>query len=435
MNIDEIIGLLLAIIGGALVVWALVKVVTKKRDYTDNDHARESSSHEYTTETINVPSVGEPPQSYSQNNVTTGSRVFTLRELKKEKENKYSWDETGCVFEINTDGSVTVVGSFDPVELLIDPIIEEYESMIENGLLDMLPNTWAYYDARSSSEGSLFLTNGEHQYELDISMPSIEGIKSGSFHEISVEEEVPLPIRILLERRKGVLILMPMNYKEYILSLGAYEYLKRVFSNNDDEVYPSISTPYAIGGYWVSLNGDTSKLRKVSFAYGENDEYRCCNVTFESGVSEVTGLIKSSVIYPLPQEIALENIAKGAIALSLVRTQFLKDAILLDMLPFPMSFTLKENGQTINVYSVFDEPQTIPMRSDRITIPIIGERSVSFSIGDYELIEDILDYAGIEIGRDGIVKLIIESNVDMSIDLIVQSGENIKTIKIGELIG
>ena len=69
-------------------------------------------------------------------------RRFTLAELRAAPDGMYHWDEGGSVFAVNDDGSVTMVGTFDPSEA--DPVTELYENLVSDGLGEMLPAHWTF---------------------------------------------------------------------------------------------------------------------------------------------------------------------------------------------------------------------------------------------------------------------------------------------------
>lgn len=407
---------ILIIIGCALLPLLILRFFNRKsrdngeEDFTDPDE-----------EYHNTPTAPTPQPS---------GRQFTLAELRQAEAGKYSWDETGCVFEINSDGSVTVVGHFDPAELVADPILELYGRMEADGLPDMLPRIWSMYVRKAENEPyrKFILASGNEYMAADDFGPDIADIKEIDFCRFEDDALYPMT-DLLLKANEAHIILMPCNEKEFILSLGAQAYITRIF---EGRVRVRISSPAVMGAFWSAINSNRISASNFSFAFGSGDDYRCCNMISGDGVYEVQQLLTSSIIQPADELSALDRIARGCITQFLILEGNIKNVLLLGMLPCTMSLLLKENGRVIKIYDIIGESIAIPIRREEKDITISPGNTVSFLIGENELIEDLISEYGIPYGS---IDISIESYADMNIILKIKASGRNYEINIGNLIG
>ena len=356
---------------------------------------------------------------------------FTLAEIKQAEEGKYSWDETGCVFEINTDGSVTVVGRFDPTELLVDPVQEMIERLHADGLIDMLPQMWSFHAVNNrDGECDVFVfANNDDILSITVCPHSIDEIITSELIPNSFDGGKSGITFILSKNDEGVLMLLPSNETEYILSLGAKACLQRAFG---DKVRVEISSPSVMGAFGIAITRPKNKATKISFAFAPNDNYMCCNLSAENGIYEVTELLSSSILQPIESNIALGHIAKGCLAQSLVLEGYIKDCLLIDMLPYSLSLLLKANGRVVKIYDFTNGPITIPAKLSEKDIIVDSSKQLSFLIGSNELIEDVMTECDVPIGN---ITAEVEVNSDMDIALSITANSHEFKINIGQLIG
>ena len=373
-----------------------------------------------------VPNGSFPATPVSHNN----DRCFTLAELKQAERGTYSWDETGCVFKINSDGSVTVVGRFDPAELLVDPVQEMIERLDNDGLIEMLPRMCCFHAVNNKgAEDDAFVLVWNDDIISAPACLTIEEVKAASLIISSLEGGKSVITHILSKTANGYLTLMPSNEKEYILSLGAKACVERAFG---DKVRVRISSPAVMGAFGIAIKRKTDKQSKISFAFGENEDYMCCNLLAENGFYEVQKLLHSSIIQPSENFSALQHIAKGCMAQSLIREGRVTNHLLIDMLPYTMSLLLKENGRVIKIYDCISEPAPIPTRQGDKDINVEANKTLSFLIGSNEMIEDVITECN---APDGKIGAFIELDSNMDVEIKITSQYNDYKIKVGQLIG
>ncbi len=405
---------ILVILGGVVIVYLLVKLFRHKSCEEEDDTL--------------IMAVGADSISDVQQDT---NRFFTLAELKQAEEGKYSWDDTGCVFEINPDGSVTIIGYFDPAELTVDPVQEICGRLDDAGLMEMLPIMWCFHTI-SSKDGecdAFVVAWNDEMFSLPVCPYTIEEVKMISLIPSSFHRGKSVINSILSKTRGGVLTLMPCNEKEYIFSLGAKACVKRVVGNN---ITVCISSPAVMGAFGIAVNNRGDKSSRISFAFGDDDDYLCCNMTADNGVCEVQKLLHRSVILPMESATALQHIAKGCMVQSLIHYGYVKNFRLHDMLPYTMSLLLKENGNVINIYDLINESTTIPARQGGGVINTDINKTLSFLIGSNELIEDIVAECGVPYGK---VEAFIEIDSEMSVVIIITSDTQDYKINVGEIIG
>lgn len=378
------------------------------------------------------PNIGEPQSdTLISRDLSNSNRLFTLADIKQAVEGKYSWDDTGCVFEINSDGSVTIVGHFDPAELFVDPIQEMIERLNTDGLIDMLPRMCCFQTVNDKGgENEEFVLVWDDDILSFPACPyTIEKVKAASLIISPLEGGKSVVIHLLSKIANGYLTLLPSNEKEYILSLGAKACVERAFGDN---VSVKISSPAVMGAFGIAIARATDKQSKISFAFGEDEDYMCCNLLAENGVYEVQKLLHSSIIQPSKTFSALQHIAKGCIVHSLIREGCLTNHLLIDMLPYTMSLLLKENGRVIKIYDCISEPVSLPTKQGDNDINVDVNKALSFLIGSNELIEDVIAESNAPKGKIG---AFIELDSNMDVEIKITSQYNDYKINVGQLIG
>lgn len=363
--------------------------------------------------------------------IQDNDRRFTLAELKQAGADKYSWDETGCVFEINSDGSVTTIGRFDPAELNVDPVQEMFERLDNDGLIEMMPQIWSIYAANSqeSEKDTFIVVHNDEIFSVASRPQTVEDINAGSLIPLSNDEVEADAALILSKITNGYLTLMPSNEKEYILSLGAKSCIERAFDNN---IKVRISSPAVMGAFGIAIARTSNQSSEISFAFGDGEDYMCCNLFAEDGVCKVLNLLRSSVIQSGEKHATLQHIAKGCLAQSLISEKQISDYLLIDMLPYTVSLLLKKNGRVIKIYDCIDEPTSIPTRMEDKDINVDAGKILSLLIGSNELIGDLMAECNAPNGK---IDVFIEIDPDMGVIINTLSNEENYKINIGELIG
>lgn len=416
MEVISVLGiaLLIGILGGII-------LAIRRQHSSSEDEDIESQLH--------VPPVGPPPGVVPNSPEPQNSdRWFTLDELKQAEDGRYSWDETGCVFEINSDGSVTTVGRFDPAELRVDPVQEMFERLNNDGLIEMLPRMWSFHAVNNGGgkNDTFVVAWNDDILSVPACPHTIDEVKTVSLIPSSFEGGKSVIAFILSKTANGYLTLLPSNETEYILSLGAKACVERAFGN---KVRVRITSPCVMGAYGIAITHASDKSSRISFAFGEGEDYMCCNMIADNGVYEVTELLHNSIIQPAETFIALQHIAKGCMAQFLVREGCVTNYLLLDMFPYTMSLLLKENGRVIKIYDWVSEPTTIPTLWE---MSIDSTKTLSFLIGSNELIEDLITEFNIP---DGKIEASIELDVNTNVMIKIASTVNDYKINVGELIG
>lgn len=187
-----------------------------------------------------------------------------------------------------------------------------------------------------------------------------------------------------------------------------------------------------MGAFGIAIARASDKQSKISFAFGEGEDYMCCNLLADDGVYEVQKLLSSSIIQPTETNTALQHIAKGCLVQSLIHERRVTNHLLIDMLPYAMSLLLKENGRIIKIYDLIREPVSIPTRQGNKEINIDSNQALSFIIGSNELIEDVISEYNIPYGN---IEAFIEIDANMGVLIIIISNNNEYKINIGQLIG
>lgn len=413
------------LIAGIIVCWCLFRIFTNEDSDEDSDEDDE-----------------DPPKADTPDDDTdvTPTRTFTIQELLQNQD-KYSWDENGCVFEVNADGSVTLVGKFDPAGLQAGPHQGIYEQMAANGLLEMLPRMWSYTVYAEHSIGhitSFIMTSEDGCLFPSCDISNFHGtINQISFSRFTHDGPISPIIDSLRKSGTGLIILMPGNEKEFILSLGAQSCINRIFKG---KVRVRISSPATMGAFNAAFNRNHAS-GKVSFAFGHGEDFKCCTMAvgktlhvMRTGQAEIHYVVKelstSSIIQPTENTIALQQIAQGCIQLSKPYCGYLFDKI-----PYTMSLLLKENGQPVKIHNLSIEPDPSDpsvSKSSPLAIAVMPTQSLAFMIGSFEIVEDLVSESK---SPYGLIVVSVECNHDSTMVISTKSAGNIYKINIGELIG
>ncbi len=411
---EEAIVVFLAVLVCIILVYSLVGLFRRKPVEREDTNLAE-------------PQIDNP----ASNEQLNPNRLFTLAELRQAENGRYSWDESGCVFEINSDGSVTIVGRFDPAELFVDPVQEMIERLNNDGLVEMLPRMWSFHAINNrGGENDIFVIGCDNDL---LSVPAcpheMDEINAESLMLSSCEGGKSVITSILSKTADGYLTLMPSNEKEYIFSLGAKACIERTFGN---KIRVKVSSPAVMGAFGIATTRASDKQSKISFAFGENEDYMCCNMLADNGVCEVQQLLRNSIIQPTEVFTALQHIARGCMVQTLIREGRVRNYVLLDMVPYTMSFLLKRDERVIKIYDCIGEPINIPIREGEKDITVDANEKLSFLIGSIELIEDVISECNASNGK---MDASIELDSEMSVMIKITSDANDYIINVGELIG
>ena len=374
-----------------------------------------------------------PPFVNSMPGVIHGdNRIFTLAELKRSEEGKYSWDDTGCVYEINPDGSVTIVGHFDPTELLIDPKQQLYNNLIDDGFFDMLPKLWGVYDPRHDeiSHSKFWLSYNNTISYINILSGSIDDVRTAGLSVYNADYDIDPLLSVILDCTvETTIILLPSNEQEFILSLGIQSCIRRHFGK---QIIVRISSPCVMGAFGVAIKNGAEDISNISFAYDDGDNYSCCNLFVDKGVCEVRSILSSSVILPLALNETLLLIAKGCMTQSLILAWEVKDYLLLDMIQCPISLLLKEDDHVVKIYELYKQPLIIPTIKTQNDVVIRSNQVLSLVIGTNEIVSNIIQECDSD---NGTFDISAETDANMNIELIISKDNNKYKINIGEFIG
>ena len=305
------------------------------------------------------------------------------------------------------------------------------ERLNNDGLIEMLPRMCCFHTVndKCGDDDAFVLVWNDDILSVPACPHTIEEVKAASLIISSLESGKSVITDILSKTANGYLTLLPSNEKEYILSLGAKACVERALG---DKVRIKISSPAVMGAFGIAIKRTPDKQSKISFAFGEDEDYMCCNLLAENGVYEVQMLLHSSIIQPSETFSALQHIAKGCMVQSLIREGHVTNHLLIDMLPYTMSLLLKENGRVIKIYDCIDEPTSIPTRQGDKDINVDVNKVLSFLIGSNELIEDVIAKCNAPNGKIG---AFIELDSNMDIEIKITSQYNDYKIKVGQLIG
>lgn len=367
-------------------------------------------------------------------------RRFTLAELRAAPDGMYHWDEGGSVFAVNDDGSVTMVGTFDPTEA--DPVTELYENLVSDGLGEMLPAHWTFLISPGNEDMSWHYYASIPEGGYDVVLPDfgIGGSKPELVRIIDEGRIVPYEssrgwpgcIEALVHTGAGWVVLMPADQTEYTLSLGAKACIERHLAGR---VQVHITSPAAMGAFWAALKPGANAHTRVSFAFGEGDSYQCCNLSAADGVYRVDSVAGQSIILPLERQTAIIQILTGALALSFVDAGQLGQTEFDDMLYYPVALAVVGGTASTALYGSVN-PTPLPIAKGWFDISVPPGSCLALWIGHCltPVLQDVLAECGLAAPADIRAKIEIEAKGDMVIEIHAADGM-ITTINVGQLIG
>ncbi len=367
-------------------------------------------------------------------------RRFTLAELRAAPDGMYHWDEGGSVFAVNDDGSVTMVGTFDPTEA--DPVTELYENLVSDGLGEMLPAHWTFLISPGNEDMSWHYYASIPEGGYDVVLPDfgIGGSKPELVRIIDEGRIVPYEssrgwpgcIEALVHTGAGWVVLMPADQTEYTLSLGAKACIERHLAGR---VQVHITSPAAMGAFWAALKPGANAHTRVSFAFGEGDSYQCCNLSAADGVYRVDSVAGQSIILPLERQTAIIQILTGALALSFVDAGQLGQTEFDDMLYYPVALAVVGGTASTALYGSVN-PTPLPIAKGWFDISVPPGSCLALWIGHCltPVLQDVLAECGLAAPADIRAKIEIEAKGDMVIEIHAANGM-ITTINVGQLIG
>lgn len=317
---------------------------------------------------------------------------------------------------------------FTTAELAGSSLRDAYEKMQAAGLTDMLPRLWALMTGCDDRSRSFIFACGDTALEAVGVVPDLDGVKRASFYPMEEGAEIPPVLQRLIEHGGGVVILLPSDPTEFILSLGAQAYLRRLYGDN---LRVRIAAPAAMGAFWSAANITRPGLSRVSFAYGEADDCLCCDISVEDGICEITSLAPSPVMRPPDTATALERIARGTLLQCGVMTKQ-ATGLLIDMFPYNVSLLLKEDGRVIQVITPVPGPKLIPAKEKCKNIRLIPGMTLSLLLAGHELIDDLLARCGLP---PETISVTVSIDSDMAIGVTVSSSSGTAALDLGSQIG
>lgn len=443
---------LLVIIGAALLVIVMCLATRRRKP---RDGAADGSG-------VGGGYAGASASAYDRPRTDVGSfgtdgaamRRFTLAELRAAPDGMYHWDEGGSVFAVNDDGSVTMVGTFDSSE--VDPVTELYEDLVSDGLGEMLPAHWTFLISPGNEDASwhYYASIPEGGYEVVMPDFGIGGSKPELVKIIDKGRIIPYEssrgwpgcIEALIHTGTGWVVLMPADQTEYTLSLGAKACIERHFAGR---AQVHITSPAAMGAFWAALKPGANAHTRVSYAFGEDDSYQCCNLSAADGVYRVDSVVGQSIIRPLERQASVIQVLTGALALSFVDAGQLVQTEFRDMLYYLVALTVV--GGTA---SALDNPTSVPIANDGfvvyglvnpasqptaegwfdISVPSGGRLVLLIGLRPTPVLQDVLAECGLAAPADIRAKIEFEAKGDIKIEVHAANGM-ITTINVGQLIG
>ncbi len=391
---------------------------------------------------------GTPGGAYDRSGADAGGfgtegaamRRFTLAELRAAPDGKYHWDEGGSVFAVNDDGSVSMVGTFDPSEA--DPDTELYEALMTDGLGEMLPAHWTFLISPGNEDMSWHYYASIPEGGYEVVMPDFgTGVPKPELVRIIDEGRIipyessrgwPGCIEALVHTGAGWVVLMPADQTEYTLSLGAKACIERHLAGR---VQVHITSPAAMGAFWAALKPGANAHTRVSFAFGEGDSYQCCNLSAADGVYRVDSVAGQSIILPLERQTAIIQILTGALALSFVDAGQLVQTEFDDMLYYPVALAVVGGTASTALYgSVNPAPLPIAKGWFDISVPPGGRLALWIGQRLTPVLQDVLAECGLAAPADIRAKIEFEAKGDVEIEIHAADG-NVTTINVGQLIG
>lgn len=387
----------------------------------------------------------------------TAMRRFTLAELRAAPDGMYHWDEGGSVFAVNDDGSVSMVGTFDPSEA--DPVTELYEDLVSDGLGEMLPAHWTFLISPGNEDMSwhYYASIPEGGYEVVMPDFGIGGSKPELVKIIDEGRIIPYEpsrgwpgcIEALIHTGTGWVVLMPADQTEYTLSLGAKACIERHFVGR---VQVHITSPAAMGAFWAALKPGANAQTRVSFAFGEGDSYQCCNLSAADGVYRVDSVVGQSIIMPLERQASVIQVLTGALALSFVDAGQLVQTEFRDMLYYSVTLTVVGGTASAALYGLVN-PISVPTADGFVVYGLVNPASLPTAEGWFDIsvpsggrlvllighhptpvLQDVLAECGLAAPADIRAKIEFEAKGDMVIEVHATNGM-ITTINVGQLIG
>lgn len=386
----------------------------------------------------------------------TAMRRFTLAELRAATDGMYHWGEGGSVFAVNDDGSVSMVGTYDPSE--IDPEVTLYESLMSDGLGEMLPAHWTFLKSTGNGDISwhYYASIPEGGYEVVLpvgigaSKPEwVRIIDEGRIIPYESSRGWPGCIEALVHTGAGWVVLMPADQAEYTLSLGAKACIERHLAGR---VQVHITSPAAMGAFWAALKPGANAHTRVSFAFGEGDSYQCCNLSAADGVYRVDSVAGQSIILPLERQTAIIQVLTGALALSFVDAGQLVQTEFRDMLYYSVTLTVVGGTASAALYGSVNpisvptadgfvlyglaNPAPLPTAEGWFDISVPSGGRLVLLIGHHltPVLQDVLAECGLAAPADIRAKIEFEAKGDIEIEVHAANGM-ITTINVGQLIG
>lgn len=366
-------------------------------------------------------------------------RHFTLAELRAAPDGMYHWDEGGSVFAVNDDGSITMVGTFDPSEA--DPDTELYENLVSDGLGEMLPAHWTFLISPGNEDMSwhYYASIPEGGYEVVLpvgigaSKPElVRIIDEGRIIPYESSHGWPGCIEALVHTGAGWVVLMPADQTEYMLSLGAKACIERHFAGR---AQVHITSPAAMGAFWAALKPGANAHTQVSYAFGEDDSYQCCNLSAADVVYRVDSVVGQSIILPLERQASVIQVLTGALALSFVDAGQLVQTEFRDMLYYSVALTVVGGTASAALYGLVN-PTSVPTAEGWFDISVPSGGRLVLLIGHHltPVLQDVLAECGLAAPADIRAKIEFEAKGDIEIEVHAANGM-ITTINVGQLIG
>lgn len=383
-------------------------------------------------------------QNQDEFNTFNPNRQFTWQELLDAPKGTYEWSEDGVVFEVQNDGSCTVVGKFNPAEMK-DSVVQSREKLISGEILDMFPRLWCFLEGEVQCEDgwNLYIESNHtcrlyripaFQHGLNV-LDFVDAFGAVGYEEIFITSNVVGGLKAIINSGVGTLILLPGNETEYVLSLGAKACLERIHADGKTHLSVMISSPAVMGALGVGCKFSQDHTAKVSFAYGYgDDDFTCCDMETGDGVFEVSGLSRSSIIQPLPKAISSNLIKDGLMVTSFVRAGRIVDCLLLDALPYYLSLAIVSNGQMIETVCLSESERTIPFMTDYVQIQLHSNQTLAFLVGKTVVSNNLLEDGGIVASSTLWVKVDCDASQEIKIMVKTPDGKEYGIV-VGELIG
>lgn len=414
---------------GLLVV--IVWLFYLNNDEDDNDSSAEYDDYDPSAEYDDYDEPDTQTAHYANDNARATGRVFTMAELRTAPEGKYSWDESGCVFEVNADGSVTVVGTCDPSEIVGDSVDELLNGIFSDGIPAIMPRYWAimpHFDNNRFNH-KFYLTDSDGIVN-SIELPTRRE-ESNPGNTKSRDEADRYLFRKLIEADSGVLLLLPLNAAEYILSMGVMAYCKRVLGSDIDV---RISHPAVLCALDNAIQLGSHE-GTVTQAFGHGEDYMCCDITRTGEQFEITRITDSSGTIPgLEKRQMYNKLLWSATFYSASLLGNLKGLELTQRMLYPVTFILKENDVPVKAYKALSYEDKETCRKSMSPFIVSANRKLALLIGDREIVSDIVETSGIQLNPVGVLLVTVEVS-KQKVALHLKSGNNSAVLDIGAMIG